>query len=781
MRWELQDVAGLGAPRPRRAIRKTCAGKAGARTQVGPTRIGDRTGWLPEHCGFARLGPVRRVIALLCLASCLGLGVVAMSADGPAPPAPLPSPVVRLSAESRDRFLTALGAFRTSDWNAAASEFGDRGWASTPLSEYAILFQAESLLRTGDAEAARAAALRAADATPESRLAPSAFLQAAMVLSSAGDDAAAVTHFRRFLARHGDHPEAARARLALAQALLAAGRTAEAARVLNDLWILSPAAPEAASAAQQLQVLADRGLAGPPPTARERVERAERLLAAGLAELAQSEAQALWADALPADLRGRALKIVLDVSRRAGRYEAAIAAIGRALSSLPPERRPPWLLELARLQNRRSRDLALTTLDRLTREYPKSQEVAEALLLKGRLLEEASRVSDAQTVYRKLAAGHPDSEEAGAALWRLGWLAWFRGAYDEAAGSWARILAIRGGHPYREATTYWIGRADELRGGAKLAARRFDQLQGEAPRSYYGVLASQRSGHRSPGVRSSPTPVTLPADPLEPLQADAGYARVEALRAVGLGTFADEEMAEMTRRALGDAALLYALSAAYVQESRYHLALRILRRHFQSLARTGVDTVPRAFWEMLYPIGWRGELMEAAGRAAIDPLLVAAVVREESSFHPQARSRVGARGLMQLMPETARPIAQGRRLPFNNAELLDDPAANLELGTTYLAALLREFPDARLAAAAYNAGPARVREWWGTRRSDDLELWVEQIPFDETRAFVKRVMLSWDEYRRLYGASVPAEAAAPEDGSGQPRSEEHTSELQSHH
>lgn len=711
---------------------------------------------------------MRRAIALLCLASCLGPGVVATSAEGPAPPAPVPSPAVRLSAESRDRFLAALRAFRTSDWNAAASEFGDRGWASTPLSEYAILFQAESLLRTGDTEAARAAALRVVDATPESRLAPSALLQAATVLSSAGDDAAAVTHFRRFLARHGDHPEAARARLALAQALLAAGRTTEAARALNDLWILSPAAPEAASAAQQLRVLADRGLAGPPPTARERVERAERLLAAGLGEPAQSEAQALWADTLPADLRARALKIVLDVSRRAGRYETATAAIGRALSSLPPEQRPPWLLELARLHNRRSRDLALTTLDKLAREYPKSQQVAEALLLKGRLLEEASRVSDAQTVYRKLAAGHPDGEEAGAALWRLGWLAWFRGAYDDAAGSWARILAIRGGHAYREATTYWIGRADELRGEAKLAARRFAQLQDEAPRSYYGVLASQRSGHRSPGIRSSPPPVALPADPLELLRADAGYARVEALRAVELGTFADEEMAEMSRRALGDAARLYALSAAYVQESRYYLALRILRRHFQSVARTGVDTVPRVFWEMLYPIGWRGELMEAAGRAAIDPLLVAAVVREESSFYPQARSRVGARGLMQLMPDTARPIAQARRLPFNNAELLDDPAANLELGTTYLAALLREFPDARLAAAAYNAGPARVREWWGTRRSDDLEVWVEQIPFDETRAFVKRVMLSWDEYRRLYGASVPAQAATPEDGSSQP-------------
>ena len=65
------------------------------------------------------------------------------------------------------------------------------------------------------------------------------------------------------------------------------------------------------------------------------------------------------------------------------------------------------------------------------------------------------------------------------------------------------------------------------------------------------------------------------------------------------------------------------------------------------------------------------------------------------------------------------------------------------MGSIFFVGLLREFGDARLAAAAYNAGPTRVREWWGSRRSDDLEVWVEQIPYNETRAFVKRVMLSW--------------------------------------
>ena len=94
------------------------------------------------------------------------------------------------------------------------------------------------------------------------------------------------------------------------------------------------------------------------------------------------------------------------------------------------------------------------------------------------------------------------------------------------------------------------------------------------------------------------------------------------------------------------------------------------------------------------------------------------------------------------MPSTARLLATGGDL--------DDPAVNIQLGTRFLAGLLREFSDPRLAIAAYNAGPRRVREWWAARRSDDVEAFVELIPYDETRLYVKRVVLAWDEYRRIY-------------------------------
>ncbi|HEX6078092.1 MAG TPA: lytic transglycosylase domain-containing protein, partial [Methylomirabilota bacterium] len=505
------------------------------------------------------------------------------------------------------------------------------------------------------------------------------------------------------------------------------------------------------AAEAQLKALADAGITVPAPSPAERAARAERLLSGGLIERALAEAQALVAEKPAPDVRERALKVVTNAARRLGRDEVALAAAGDALAIAPAERRAAWLLELGRLRQRRDRDAALGTLDRLVREHPKSRDAADALLLKAELLEAANRTAEAEKTYVRLAADYPDEDEAATALWRLGWAAWFRGNLTESIARWSRLQTARGVGSLRESATYWLGRAWERRGDREQAARQFTALVRDAPRSYYGILAARRAPTATPAA-AGPA-FTFPSDPLEALQGDARYARAEALREVGLREFADEELDSLTRAAVGEPRRLYALSAAYVADERYHMALRILRRSFLGLARSGGAGSPREFWEMFYPLGWRDALTAAAGRASVDPFLVAAVVREESSFYPAARSRVGARGLMQLMPDTGRAVAQSRQIPFPDATVLDQPITNLELGSTFFAGLMREFGDPRLAAAAYNAGPTRVREWWAGRRSDDLEVWVDQIPYNETRAFVKRVMLSYEEYRRIYGGS----------------------------
>jgi soluble lytic murein transglycosylase len=662
---------------------------------------------------------------------------------------------VTLDAGARQQFVRGLAAFRAGRHREAAREFSDPIWAATPLHDYAVLYHAESLTRVGDTTGARAALAPLLAPAVSGRLASSALLQAAALAIAAGDDAAAAVLYRRFVERHPDHADTPRARLALGDALAATDQRDAAATVYFDLWLEAPAASQANEAARRLRALTERGVPMPAPTHKERLERAERLLAGRDYHPARSEAETLLGESLSAEWRDRAFRVSFESARRPGQYDAALAIAGRALLDLPADKRPQWLLEQARLMQRRGREQALAVIDRLVRQFPKSPQAAEALLLKAEMYESVSRSADAHATYTQLAQGYPEENEAGTALWRLGWSAWFKKSIGEAATRWGQILRIRGGQNHREGAAYWSARAAEARGDREQAARQYAQLLAEAPRGYYGVLASQR-GSKASG--SAPAvAVTLPVDPLELLRVDGRYARIEAMRAVGLGELADEELDDMTRLSLGDPKRLYAISAAWTQEARYHMAIRILKRHFYGVARTGSEAAPRAFWEMLYPIGWPTELAGAARRAAVDPLLVAAVVREESAYDPRARSRVGARGLMQLMPATAKPLARARGLEFADGDLLDDPAANLDMGAAFYAGLLREFRDPRLATAAYNAGPGRVREWWGGRRSDDVDVFVEHIPFNETRGFVKRVTVSWDEYRRLYGRRLPAD------------------------
>jgi peptidoglycan lytic transglycosylase len=97
-------------------------------------------------------------------------------------------------------------------------------------------------------------------------------------------------------------------------------------------------------------------------------------------------------------------------------------------------------------------------------------------------------------------------------------------------------------------------------------------------------------------------------------------------------------------------------------------------------------------------------------------------------------------------------LAELRGWAFENGDLLEDPRLNIQIGTAFLGGLLREWNDPRLALAAYNAGPKSAQRWWQARRTNDMEAFVERIPFDETRRYVQLVMFFWDEYRRIYGS-----------------------------
>lgn len=196
-----------------------------------------------------------------------------------------------------------------------------------------------------------------------------------------------------------------------------------------------------------------------------------------------------------------------------------------------------------------------------------------------------------------------------------------------------------------------------------------------------------------------------------------------------------------------------AIAQMAIDKGMIHLGVRIAK----DAARDGI-ILP----EQYYPLH-----DVAKGEWAVPTEFALAVARQESEMNPVAQSTAGARGLMQLMPSTAAQVAREIGLTYSEPRLLRDPQYNARLGTEYLARMLRRYDGSyMLAAAAYNAGPGRVDEWlrtYGDPRSKgvDVILWVESIPFNETRNYVMRVLESLHVYRaRLDGRAGPIRLAS---------------------
>lgn len=690
----------------------------------------------------------------------VALALLATGAWAHAEPTPF-----TLAPETERAWAEAIAALQQGDPDPVAAEFGEAALGS-PIGDHLRLILADALERRGDLAAARSTALAVAQRHKDGRLAPRALLASATLAMRAGDDAGAQALLVRLLDAYPDGAATPQALYLLGQTAEALGRRDDAAHAYRQLRVVAPTTGWADGAEDRLVALATAGTVVPPLTLPQRVDRAERLLRGGVPKTAADEAERIVDETHDPSLLVRALRVIADGAQRLGRHETAAKALGLAIPRVAADQQNALRLEQARLLLRAGkRERALEILTRVAANGAEP-DASEALWMQGRALEDGQRPAEAVRIYRALAARYPRREVAGGALWRLGWDAYLSGRPAEAAEQWAK-LDTTGSRAWKLPALYWRARAVEDARGRAAAAPLYAGVLAEAPRSYYGTLAARRMESVPPGTR--PAPVRLPANPADAVADDPGFARVDLLRRLGLVEDALEELADVVEQASGDTVRLYGFSGAYVRDERYHMALRIFRRHFAALAASDDPALPQAFWEMLYPFGWREDVMAAARHAGVDPFLVAAVVREESSYFPRAVSRTGARGLMQLQPSTARPMAEHRGLVFGAGEVLDDPRNNIDMGTAFLAGLLGEFKDPRLALAAYNAGPARLRGWWKTRRTSDLEAFVEQIPFDETRLYVKRVMLSWDEYRRVYGGGVSATAEAPAQASAPPR------------
>ena len=468
-------------------------------------------------------------------------------------------------------------------------------------------------------------------------------------------------------------------------------------------------------------------------------------------ETAYVEANAKWLE--PVELPDGCLKFtdalvqsghlsVGDVWRRVrvlfekGQITAAKTTLGYLTREDSPDeralaeaaRQPKRLLERLpkSLEKRAAREVAVLAVVRLSRNDPQAAANALERRLAGKLPDEDIRYLWGRIAYEAAREHYPNA------------LKWYARAGDEGLDddqlAWRARAALRAGRwpavraaidlmspatRQEPAWTYWYGRALAVEGEETGSRAYFLRIAGKT--DFYGLLADEELGYFAtlPDVRHEPTNAEVDAARVDP-----GLARALELIRLGVRTEGVREWLH-TIRYFDDTRLLAAAEFARRAE--------VYDRAIQAADRT----VRQHNFALRYPLPYYGVFSEYANTYGLDEAWVYGLVRQESRFVADARSNAGAAGLMQVMPHTARFVAQ--RIGLRNyRSKVSEVQTNVTLGAGYLKIVLEQLGHPVLAAAAYNAGPARARRW---RDAKPLEgaIYAETIPFPETRDYVKKV------------------------------------------
>lgn len=367
----------------------------------------------------------------------------------------------------------------------------------------------------------------------------------------------------------------------------------------------------------------------------------------------------------------------------------------------------------------------------------------------------AGNYKAAQKLFELLAVNHVGSEESAEALFRLGLIHLREQDYSAAAARFERLLALTYGQDFEYRTLYWYWRSQQKLGieGASATALRLIQ---KYPITYYGLRARAELNDNKlvwteEELKSLSGEVRLTSSQMEVWQ------RIELLLKAGWLTAARQEIARLPDPSHPKDKIF----RAYLQTQGfdYFNAIRMLNQAWNEDS----GLLLRSTLELGFPRAFSLQVENEAKNYNLDSALVYALIRQESSFRVDAQSPAQAMGLMQLVPVTAREVAQNLSLRRNLQlpEDMYDPDLNIRFGTYYMSRMVRAFKGhVPLALAAYNAGIGRMRRWLAARPDlgdieakpsslPENEIWIDELPWTETRLYVKSIMRNWIIYKML--------------------------------
>jgi soluble lytic murein transglycosylase len=586
---------------------------------------------------------------------------------------------------------------------------------------------------------------------PESLLLRDANVQSANALLASGKAQEAVD-----LLEKDRQPVRADLELTLGRGYAATGDAAKAGAIFRNLYYTMPLASESNAAQAELNKLNGVGL--PAVAVAQRKTRADLLVKGKQFGEAAIEYRDLL-DAVTVAERPQIQLAMAEALRRSGNSREARKALD-LVPTTPADINAERLFNLGELERGSNDDDAfLRTLDQIRQVSPTSPWLEQALLSAGNIYLLRRDFDRAIDSYRECQQRFPEGARASYAHWKVAWLSLRQGRNAEAKKDFDEQVALYPSSGEIPAALYWRGRLAEEDNDFAMAGAYYAKLSQRFHNFYYGELARERLAKIK--VENDANYPLL--DRIPPIDSGSKIAatetptdnlRVQKAQLLANGGLLDFAVRELKAAAEEDKGSWLApeIARMYQDAGRYDIALEVMKRTTPNYFAVDLPSLPRTYWEALFPKPYWYDLKRFSTTNALDPYLVASLIRQESEFNPNAVSRADAVGLMQLLPKVGRGVAKQEKIPHFNTTQLFTPAINLQLGTKYFRGMVDRFGAFEYALAAYNAGTDRVVDWQGMAKYRDVQEFVESIPFTETREYVQAILRNASVYRQLYGA-----------------------------
>ena len=415
-------------------------------------------------------------------------------------------------------------------------------------------------------------------------------------------------------------------------------------------------------------------------------------------------------------------------------------------------RRLYLLMELARDRDDTADQQRIVGL--METRYARSQWLAEALFSSGNMYLLKRDYPHAVEYYKYLADHFPDGKNSAAAHWRAGWLSYRQRLYSDAASLFEDQIRLYPSATETAAALYWRARLYELVDHKPaMAAANYRAIVRTYQHYFYAQMSRERLAQLG-DTKAAPAPQVDHIQPLpqpklvDTFPADSPQlAKARLLANAGLNEYIAEQIA-----ADPDSGSWSALAEAQIYASfgETYRAMRSLKRAMPYAASASIESIPLAYWRILFPEPYWDTIKAESEKNNLDPYLVASLIRQESEFNPSVISYANAWGLMQLLPSVGKQMAREEGMTHFQTFQLLDPETNIRLGTRYLRQMLDHLGGVpEYALAAYNAGENRVTDWQSAGPYQGMDEFVESIPFTQTREYVQAILRNMETYKSI--------------------------------